>query len=131
MEKYIFIIDTDEYAGNFEREMCAFCTGTVGDCEVGHKERKMFVEDCGKDKAEKMLEMLDQQCDDHGCFRPASIGGNKNKSVYIYFYDKPCKEDIAMIKTRAERFSNSRSMQILGYKMKRIVTTTEYVDMDS
>jgi len=26
---YIFVIDTDSYAGNFERDMCAFLTGRV------------------------------------------------------------------------------------------------------
>ena len=34
-EKYLFVIDTDSYSGNFEREMCAYCTGQIGDCEVG------------------------------------------------------------------------------------------------
>jgi hypothetical protein len=35
LEGYVFIIDTEQYAGNFEREMCAYCTGILGDCEVG------------------------------------------------------------------------------------------------
>lgn len=29
------IVDTENYAGNFERQMCAFVTGQVGDCGVG------------------------------------------------------------------------------------------------
>ena len=31
----MIIIDTDTYAGNFERELCAYVTGIVRDCEVG------------------------------------------------------------------------------------------------
>ncbi len=31
---YLFVIDTDTYAGNFEREMCAYVTGQIGECEV-------------------------------------------------------------------------------------------------
>lgn len=29
------IVDTDKYSGNFEREMCAYATGQVGECGVG------------------------------------------------------------------------------------------------
>ncbi|HWY34086.1 MAG TPA: hypothetical protein VNX68_05525, partial [Nitrosopumilaceae archaeon] len=32
-----FIIDTDSYSGNFERQMCAYSTGQLGDCEVGEE----------------------------------------------------------------------------------------------
>jgi hypothetical protein len=32
---YILCLDTDHYAGNFERETTAFATGQVGDCNVG------------------------------------------------------------------------------------------------
>jgi hypothetical protein len=33
--EHSIIIDTDSYSGNFEREMCAFITGQVGESEVG------------------------------------------------------------------------------------------------
>lgn len=29
------VIDTEQYAGNFEREMCAYITGQIGECSVG------------------------------------------------------------------------------------------------
>jgi hypothetical protein len=32
---YAFVIDTDQYAGNFEREMTAYLTGRIGQCGVG------------------------------------------------------------------------------------------------
>lgn len=28
---YAFVIDTEQYAGNFEREIGAYCTGTIGE----------------------------------------------------------------------------------------------------
>lgn len=31
----VVAIDTNQYAGNFEREMCAYITGQYGDCGVG------------------------------------------------------------------------------------------------
>ena len=32
----MLIIDTEQYSGNFEREMCAHITGQVGECNVGY-----------------------------------------------------------------------------------------------
>lgn len=40
-ETYQLLVKTNCYAGNFERELCAFMTGQVGDCEVGDE----FVEE--------------------------------------------------------------------------------------
>lgn len=34
-ETILLVIDTDQYSGNFERELCAHVTGHTGDCEVG------------------------------------------------------------------------------------------------
>lgn len=44
MLKYGFIIDTDSYSGNFEREMCAYITGQIGDCCVGDEYVEEFME---------------------------------------------------------------------------------------
>lgn len=68
MAPYVFIIDTEQYSGNFEREMCAYITGKVGECGVG-----------GKRKAEYQLEETEdfenviQEADDRGCYRPCAI----------------------------------------------------------
>ncbi len=37
-DHYLFVIDTDTYAGSFEREICAYVTGQIGECEVGKEE---------------------------------------------------------------------------------------------
>jgi len=42
MGKYIFIVDTEKYAGDFERQLTAYCTGQVGDCGVGEREGQNF-----------------------------------------------------------------------------------------
>jgi len=44
---YIFVIDTDYYAGNFERNLCAYATGYVGECGVGRQMAQQFYEDMG------------------------------------------------------------------------------------
>jgi hypothetical protein len=72
---WIFVIDTDSYAENFEREMCAYITGVTGDCEVGEDFAALYVRETGKPTEDgiEFLELLEQRPDEHGCFRPCSI----------------------------------------------------------
>lgn len=72
MTHYTFIIDTDSYAGNFEREMCAYLTGHIGDCEVGEEWAQKFMEEYGDDPAYEFKNIC-QQADEHGCYRPCAI----------------------------------------------------------
>ena len=51
-----FIIDTDQYAGNFERELCAWTTGQIGECEVG-KEYSFVNNLIGKSHKTRWLEI--------------------------------------------------------------------------
>ncbi len=69
----VFAIDTKDYSGNFEREMCAFVTGQVGECEVGLE----FTEDAAEElKSFKWIEEhIVQEADDADspCLRPCAI----------------------------------------------------------
>jgi hypothetical protein len=132
--KYVFIIDTNEYAGNFEREMTAFCVGQIGDCEVGYKEEERFKEELGEDFWEVMEGLIEQRADDHGCCRPTEIQPGPDKdynSVGIFFYDKPKQDIINMIKERAREFTHTkqRTMKILGYRLKKEILSTEYMEI--
>jgi len=71
-EGYILVIDTELYAGNFERPMCAYATGQVGECGVGEEEAQDF-EDAFPKEAEEIAEIICSLPDEHGCHRPASI----------------------------------------------------------
>jgi len=70
-EKYIFVIDTESYSGNFERQMTAYCTGRIGDCEVGDGEASIFRKEVG-DPDKIFGEVLDIP-DAFGCRRPTEI----------------------------------------------------------
>lgn len=123
---FIFVIDTDQYSGNFEREMCAYVTGAVGECRVGNKEADLFKEEVNDDQlTDKTLWVAD---DDSPCYRPASpwpspgrhndghgrhfddtveTDGHKwpaYESVAIFFCEKPTAEDIASMKERAYKY---------------------------
>lgn len=74
-EKYVFVIDTDKYAGNFERELCAFATGFVGECDTGKEEAEKFINEFKLEEAYDGLfgEIIDLRVDENGCARPTSI----------------------------------------------------------
>lgn len=74
--RYVFVIDTEQYAGNFERALCAYVTGHAGECGVGLPESEEF----GTDKQSAGLTgsviyvgSVIYEPDDHGCCRPCDI----------------------------------------------------------
>lgn len=120
--RWIFLIDTDSYAGNFEREMTAYCTGAVGNCEVGQE----FAEQFTKEEP-AMIDgfSLEYRSDDSGGNRPTSIwidDNGKPNSVAIFFETKPSKEQIELIVRRAMNFASISKWSkpiILGFRMLR------------
>jgi hypothetical protein len=66
--KWIFIIDTDSYAGNFERDLCAYVTGVVGGCTVGEEFAALYHKEAKK--KDLFYDCLEHRCDDNGCARP-------------------------------------------------------------
>ena len=69
---FIFVIDTEQYAGNFERELCAYLTGQIGDCQVGDDMAEKFKEEEGEKLVEKFDDLI-QRVSDEGCYRPVMI----------------------------------------------------------
>ena len=68
---FLFIVDTQNHAGSFERQLVAYLTGQVGECGVGSEEAKLAKEDgvplWFKDH---VLHLPDAE---RGYIRPASI----------------------------------------------------------
>ena len=88
-DSFIFVIDTKEYSGNFERELCAFVTGCVGECGVGDNCAAEYL------KAHKQLDFIDSVPDDNGCYRPCSIietPGVYNNGYGFHYTDGQEKE---------------------------------------
>ena len=104
---YIFVIDTDSYAGNFERSMCAYLTGRVGECGVGGDEAELFNKETGVDKYDDRYWYVNSQMGDDGCRRPCEMmvnGDSKYHSVGIFMTCKPPDEDVELFKDRANKF---------------------------
>lgn len=145
--QYLFIIDTDSYAGNFERELCAYITGVLGECGVGDQEQIEFNKSVSDALAEQFCEIVEHVADDHGCFRPCAISetpdrGNNGygshgpkslafpyaayESVEIYFNQMPTVEMIQLMKERAQEYCSQEDIKIIGFRFlnkKSVVTT--------
>ena len=138
---FAFVIDTNSYAGNFEREMTAYLTGIIGECEVGEE----FVED---EVTEKFDQYILQVPDDHGCYRPTTIWieptTNQYNSVAIFFYDKPTQDQIDFMKERVKNFneiynkingnrysnldgSDIEKIKVLGFKLIEFISENKEI----
>src|SRR5689334_7421600 len=102
-DKFI-IFDTDHYAGNFEREMVAYISGQVGDCEVGSAQAALAEKEVGLAWFEENIVF---HPDEHGCHRPADSeptpgwwndgkGGHFRDSEYVSGNKYPCYQSVSM-----------------------------------
>jgi len=128
-ELYIFVAHTNLYSGNFERELTAYCTGQVGECEVGDEHADMFREEVEDDELiEKFAELIQRVADeDNGCERPTEIwptparyndgyGNHYDRvddspqhpayeSVAMFFSERPTQQMIDLMKQRCYAFA--------------------------
>ncbi|MEK6832587.1 MAG: hypothetical protein AABY32_00950 [Nanoarchaeota archaeon] len=72
--KYFFVIDTEQYAGNFQREMAAYITGRWDFETHGEKEADAFIKEEGEETSRKFDEtIIGINDDEHGWFVAALI----------------------------------------------------------
>jgi hypothetical protein len=86
------IVDTNKYAGNFEREMCAYATGQVGECEVGSEEVDENMPHA------KWWEKHVIHQEDEGCYRPVALSatpGYINDGMGGHYVDTPENRELA------------------------------------
>lgn len=122
---FVFVIDTDSYSGNFEREMCAYITGQIGECEVGKEQAQVSKKELLKDH-HQWFESYVAQVSDNGCYRPCDVWDTQG--VAIFFSEKPTAEIIELMKTRARSYKWG-PMKVRGFRLieRRVVTTEESV----
>lgn len=112
----VFVIDTAEYAGNFEREMCAWITGIIGDCGVGRETADAASYTMSEALQGWCYDNIIQVPDEHGCARPVTVwrvpkgiheGNGQNNGVGIYVEDAPGGQILAEMKDRARYFCDN------------------------
>lgn len=122
-----FVVDTNVYAGNNERALCAWMTGLVGDDNVGHEQAASFHRDCQSLPGD----LVGCVPDEHGCARPSSIYPTRECcSVAIRLERMPTPAEQEFLIARARSFDQWRrikagepeKVEILGF---RIATETK------
>ena len=115
---FVLAIDTDAYAGNFEREMCAYATGHFGDCGVGEEFAKIAKNDFERGVIVNVSDWIDEHIvsepDEYHCCRPASIWvtpGWYNNGMGGHFKDSP-ENDEAALKKRYESIKEYNQGQL-------------------
>ena len=143
-EHILFVVDTDSSAGNFEREMCAYMTGQIGDDDTCKEEAEEAKKEISKKVISRLEEIMENVPDEHGRARPVEIfpnqryGNNGNgkhalltaenqdkfpwpayNSVAIYFSKVPDAEIIAFLKSRATEFAkrDTARLKIEGFRL--------------
>lgn len=131
---YTFIVDTNLYSGNFEREMCAYITGQIGECGVGRGDASEAEDELNENVRawfEENIELRGEEGEKDSCMRPCAIvptpgrinngtGGHFNtegytgqhcypayESVAIFVSAKPTAAIFRVAKERAEKFAKN------------------------
>lgn len=114
---YYLEIETDQYAGNFEREMCALLAIKYGDCGVGDDIVEYECSLLDDDLIDEIQDSIGVRQDSRGCYRPVFMCGPSNKSIRIVI-DSPSDEVMSFIGDRVKNFK-----ELLA---NRIANTSDY-----
>ena len=158
-ESYQFIVDTEDYSGNFERELCAYVTGQIGECEVGEKLADLAKTELPVHVAQWFELYTERPGDEHGCHRPCSIsitpgwyntGMGKHKkgkgkypaylSVEIYFSKRPPDDILRLMVPRVKFFCENfptlsrlrpaDPIKYTGCRLVKVTVTTTQEPLD-
>lgn len=142
---WLVVVDTDQYAGNFERMLVAYMTGAIGECELGEEQADVARQELPKGFPEP-IQFSDGRCD-----RPAALWEtpkslhpkpkHRYSSVMCAFEDRPTDEQLAILAMRARRYFGTPLHwkypgepvpKVLGVRLLRhevVITTTPVIDL--
>lgn len=151
---YVLIFDTTAYAGNFEREMAGY-VGGVGEIR-GEAERAEFEEDMEDDPRLEDIQGLFKMVEhkEYGSEEAGYIWATPNRynngygkcsdltpkliesgkyypsyeSVAMFMYEAISKEDLAIVRFRAEEFASREGFKIIGIRQLKYERETRVVE---
>ena len=156
-KSYKFIIDTDTYAGNFERDMCEYITGQAGGYEK--TDQTELAEQEIPELVKQFKKLIEHIPNDNGYRFPGIIYPNtkygndghsnyalltdENKkqfpypaylSVAISFYELPSPELLNVMQERAKKFvmkkvGFNQTVKIEGFRLQVATTVKEYIEI--
>lgn len=126
---YVFVIDTDKYAGNFERDLCGFITGKAGDYDfemIGVYRKEMGLDPDGDDYNEYVIDIIGE----HG-LTPCTIWPTPDckgyNSVAIFMDRPPTDEEVQLLMKRTYIFCEKNDIVVEGFRLLRRQTSEKIV----
>lgn len=127
---YLFIIKTDSYTGNFERQMCSYITGVdngnglrneVLIRNVAISANKIFREECS-DRIDEFEDLITGFNDENGWYKCSTVWGEdyKDIAIPINIDSLPTQEQLKFMMDRAIKFSKqfNSKINILGFELR-------------
>jgi len=100
--KYQLLIKTNQYTGNFSRELLAY---TFGCCDTGQEWvndlAKLAEKELGEDFADSLSSKLYYYCDEYGQTVGEILGRN---NFVVYFSKSPTDKELNILKERINKF---------------------------
>jgi hypothetical protein len=126
--EYHYVIRTNGYAGNYERELTAFVTGLTGDSMVGEDYAKSAIKRSSETYIDELQEKINSQCDDEHGMNFCSLYGSKADDLLIIFNQRPSKKDLGFLEAglrlfasvyeqKEKEFVPKGSVKILGWEL--------------
>lgn len=119
---FIFAIQTEEYSGNFERELCAYLTGDIGECGVGEEYAKRHEEEFSNEHYDTL-----QMPDEHGCYRPVSGGNYDDKYGVFIFFDSLNSKEIECLKSKLSSAEQIFNITILKSEVFEVSVNQDFI----
>jgi len=120
------IIDTEQYAGNFERDMIAYITGELGECNVGFDMAKQARRELPTATRQWFADNVVHVADEHGCVRPAAISatpgwylGDNDREYRGDPEDKQRPEAYLSVEMVVEHWPSQATLQVIHERAKR------------
>jgi len=127
---FVFVVQTDCYAGNFKEKMSAFMTGQYGDGEYGEEQAKQFRNDNpDNDSFEKNVVQMN---DGRGSSVTQIFWGETHTDFGIFFDTQPHPDQIKLMMDRAKTFAKlnpypeeaREGIIITGFQLREFVVKT-------
>jgi hypothetical protein len=143
---WVFIVDTNQRAGNFVAALCAYCTGVVDDSFKENSDlvlfRALYLEQHGPEPMPGVYrEFRHWKCPSLSALPYGvwlSANGDYN-SAAIYFSSRPAEEDLTILRQRVRDFTVAYpkrvhygpecEVAVMGTRLLRISTTVAAEEM--
>lgn len=145
-EKWTLVVETNGYAGNFERALCLYVTGKAGEYSDGpcyDPYAALFRKECGlADDADPVNFpfsdlVVEEPVEFNGRYHPdfCEMDPNKTTDVRIFLDRRPAKEELAALKKRALAFpaarrkveDNRERFKVTGFHLLKTTITVEAI----